>query len=54
MTKVDLVDGVGRSAEFVGDFGQRHFTDTKPTQLIDVSGQRPYRPVYSGRRGAPE
>ena len=54
MTKVVLVDDVGRGAEFIGDFGQRHLTDTKPTQLIDVSGQRPYRPVYSGRGGVPQ
>jgi len=49
MTKVGLVDDVGRGAEFIGDFGQRYLTDTKATQLIDVSGQWPYRPVYSGR-----
>ena len=54
MTKVGLVDDVGRGAEFIGDFGQRHLTDTKPTQLIDVSGQWPYRPVYSGRGGVPQ
>ena len=54
MTKVGLVDDVGRGAEFIGDFGQRHLTDTKPTQLIDVGGQWPYRPVYSGRGGVPQ
>jgi hypothetical protein len=54
MTKVGLVDNVGRGAEFIGDCGQRHLTDTKPTQLIDLSGQWPYRPVYSGRGGVPQ
>jgi hypothetical protein len=54
MTKIGLVDDVGRCAEFIGDFGQRHLTDTKPTQLIEVSGQWPYRPVYSGRGGVPQ
>ena len=54
MTKVGLVDDVGRGAEFIGDFGQRHPTDTEPAQLIDVSGQWPYRPVYSGRGGVPQ
>jgi hypothetical protein len=54
MTKVGLIDHVGRGAEFIGDFGQRHLTDTEPTELIDVSGQRPYRPVYPGRGGVPQ
>jgi hypothetical protein len=54
MTKVVLIDDVGRGAEFIGDLGQRHLTDTEPTQLIDVTGQRPYRPVYSGRGGMPQ
>jgi hypothetical protein len=54
MTKVGLVDDVGRGAEFIGDFGQWHLTDAKPTQLIDMSGQWPYRPVYAGRDGAPQ
>ena len=54
MTKVGLIDDVGRGAEFIGDLGQRHLTDTEPTQLIDVSGQWPYRPVYSGCGGVPQ
>ena len=45
MTKVVLVDDIGRGAEFIGDFGQRHPADTKPAKLIDVSVQWPYRPV---------
>ena len=49
MTKVGFVDDVGRGAEFIGDFGQRHPADTESTELIDVGGQWPYRPVYSGR-----
>src|SRR3954463_641413 len=51
MTKVDFVDGVGRSAEFVGDLGHCHLTYTKSTPLIDAGGQGPYRPVYSRRNG---
>jgi hypothetical protein len=51
MTKVGLVDDVGRGAEFIGDLGQCHLTDTKATQLIDAGGQGPYRPVYSRRNG---
>ena len=54
MTKVGLVDDVGRGAEFIGDFGQRHLADAKSPQLIDVRGQRPYRPVYPGRGGVPQ
>jgi hypothetical protein len=54
MTKVGLVDDVGRGAEFIGDFGQRRPADTKPTQLIDVSGQWPYRPVDSAHGGVPQ
>jgi hypothetical protein len=54
MTKVGLVDDVGRSAESIGDSGQRHPTDTKPTQLIDAGGPRPYRPVYPGCDRAPQ
>jgi len=41
-------------AEFVGHLGQRHPADTKPTQLIDVGGQWPYRTVYSGCGGVPQ
>jgi len=53
MTKVGLVDEVGRSAEFIGDFGQGRLADTQPTQLIDVRGQRPDRPIDVWRGGAP-
>jgi hypothetical protein len=54
VAKVGLIDDVGRGAELIGDVGQRDLTDTKPTQLIDVTGQWPYRPVYSGRGGVPQ
>jgi len=43
-----------RALHKIGPFLQRHPTDTEPTQLVDVSGQRPYRPVYSGRGGMPQ
>jgi hypothetical protein len=54
MTKVGLVDDVGRGAEFIGDFGQHYPADAESTQLINVRGQRPYRAVYSGRGGVPQ
>jgi hypothetical protein len=48
MTKVGLIDDVGRGPEFIGNLGQRHLVDTKSTQLIDMGRQGPYRTVYSG------
>jgi len=54
MTKVGLVDDVGRGPEFIGNLGQRHLADIKSTQLIDVGRQGPYRAVYSGRGGVPQ
>jgi len=51
MPKVGLVDDVGRGAEFIGHFGQRNPADANPSQLVDMRGQWPYRPVYSGRGG---